>query len=110
MPEEVQSRFKGLKVLYDRVNAVEEEEEKEYRQLEIKYEKMYQQVYEKRVALLTGKADIDEELVKRFEERKELVSKEEKYSELECEICDVKDIQNMEKGVSGFWLRAMLAN
>ena len=67
MPEEVQSRFKAMKVLYDRVNQVEEEEEKEYRQLELKYEKMYQQVYAKRVALLSGKADLSDELIKKFD-------------------------------------------
>ena len=35
---------------------------------------------------------------------------DEKYAELEVPICDVKDIQNTAKGVSGFWLRAMLGN
>ena len=35
---------------------------------------------------------------------------DEKYANLEVPICDVKDIQNTPKGVSGFWLRAMLGN
>lgn len=35
---------------------------------------------------------------------------DEKYAELEVPICDVKDIQNTPKGVSGFWLRAMVGN
>ena len=48
MPEEVRDRFKALKVLYDQVNALDDEEEKEYRKLELKYEKLYQEVYEKR--------------------------------------------------------------
>ena len=52
MPEEVRDRFKALKVLYDQVNDLDEEEEKEYRQLELKYEKMYAEIYAKR-ALLT---------------------------------------------------------
>jgi len=99
-----------MKVLYDRVNHVEEEEEKEYRKLEIKYEKMYAEVYAKRMSLLSGKADLSEELIKKFDERKEEVMKNEKYNGVEVEICDVKEIQNLEKGVSGFWLRAMLAN
>ena len=48
MPEEVKDRFKALKVLYDQVNDLDEEEEKEYRLLEIKYEKMYAEIYAKR--------------------------------------------------------------
>ena len=36
--------------------------------------------------------------------------KDDKYDGVEVEICDVKDIQNSAKGVSGFWFRAMLAN
>lgn len=59
MPEEVRDRFKALKVLYDQVNLVDEEEEKEYRLLELKYEKLYSQVYEKRRQLLSGQSDID---------------------------------------------------
>ena len=59
---------------------------------------------------MTGKDDLSGDLIKKFDERKEEIAKNEKYGELECEICDVKEIQNIEKGVSGFWLRAMLAN
>ena len=32
------------------------------------------------------------------------------YAKLEVPICDVKDIQNTTKGVSGFWLRAMVGH
>ena len=48
MPDEVKDRFKALKVLYDQVNDMDEEEEKEYRLLELKYEKLYQEIYAKR--------------------------------------------------------------
>jgi hypothetical protein len=54
MPEEVRDRFKAIKVLYDDVNDLNEDEEREHRLLELKYEKLYQQVYEKRAALLMG--------------------------------------------------------
>ena len=30
------------------------------------------------------------------------------FKNVECEPCDVKEIQNTPKGVPGFWLRAML--
>lgn len=67
MPVEVKDRFKALKVLMvsilstpqihfliniiivqDQVNDVDEEEEKEYRQLELKYDKLYKEIYEER--------------------------------------------------------------
>ena len=41
MPAEVRDRFKALKVLYDQANQIDHEEEKEYRLLELKYEKLY---------------------------------------------------------------------
>jgi len=41
MPEEVKDRFKALKVLMDEANEVDEEEDKEYRQLELKYDALY---------------------------------------------------------------------
>lgn len=109
MPEEVRDRFKGLKVLYDQVNAIDEEEEKEYRQLELKYEKLYQEVYAKRAALLAGQVEPDQDLIAQFEKVKTALTDED-YEKLEVEVCDVKDIQNMPRGVSGFWLKAMLGN
>jgi hypothetical protein len=41
MPEEVRDRFKALKVLQDEANELDEEEDKEYRDLELKYDKLY---------------------------------------------------------------------
>ena len=110
MPAEVRDRFKALKVLYDQSNEIDHEEEKEYRQLELKYEKLYAEVYNKRRNLVTGNRDIDENLVKAFDERKQLRTADEKYAALEVELCDVNQIQNTLKGVSGFWLRSMLSN
>jgi len=42
MPEGVRDRFKALKVLYDQCGDFDEEEEKEYRAMELKYEKLYE--------------------------------------------------------------------
>jgi len=42
MPAEIKDRFKALKVLMDEVNVLDEEEDKEYRVLELKYDKLYQ--------------------------------------------------------------------
>ncbi len=41
MPDEVKDRFKAIKVIYDEVNELNEEEEREHRLLELKYEKLY---------------------------------------------------------------------
>ena len=54
MPAEVQDRFKAIKVLYDEINEINEEEEREHRLLELKYEKLYQTTYVKRAALVRG--------------------------------------------------------
>ena len=96
MPEEVRDRFKALKVLYDQVNELDEEEEKEYRQLELKYEKMYAEIYAKRALLVKGLEEPSQNLIDQFEEVKKGLA-DQKYSELEVPICDVKDIQNTEK-------------
>ena len=90
MPAEVRDRFKALKVLYDQANEIDHEEEKEYRLLELKYEKLYAEVYNKRRDLLSGKAEIDDKLIKAFDDRKSVRSQDEKYAGLEVEICDVK--------------------
>ena len=60
MPEEVRDRFKALKVLTDRMQELDEEEDRAYRAIERKYELLYQGVYEKRSALLRGEAQPDE--------------------------------------------------
>ena len=70
MPVEVKDRFKALKVLYDQANQIDHEEEKEYRLLELKYEKLYAEVYKKRKDLLSGKSEIDDVLVSAYDARR----------------------------------------
>ena len=48
MPEEVQDRFKAIKVLYDAEREIDDEEEALYRALELKYDALYHEVYEER--------------------------------------------------------------
>ena len=59
MPEELQARFKALMVLYQDTEAIDEEEEKASRDLELKYEKKYQEIYEQRAKVLNGDVDLD---------------------------------------------------
>jgi hypothetical protein len=88
------------------VNAVDDEEDREYRQLEVKYDKLYQQIYEQRRNIVLGNSK-GEELLAEYEARaKEL--DDDSYKTLEVDPIDVKDIQNTPTGVYGFWLRAML--
>jgi len=109
MPAEVKDRFKALKVLTDRLHDLDEEEDLAYRAIERKYELLYQKVYAKRSALVQGHVQPDEAVCAQFEETKTKLA-DEGYEKLEVPICDVKDIQNTVKGVSSFWLRAMLAH
>jgi len=108
-PEEVQQRFMAVKVLYDQTGDIEDEQEKEFRALELKYEKKYQEIYEKRFQVINGKAENDPKLVEEFDARAELLQ-DDKFKELEVDICDVSGIQNTPSGVSGFFMKAMLAN
>lgn len=104
----VRDRFKALHALYSQVNDFNTEEQKEQRTLEVKYEKLYAEVYAKRAALLRGDAAaMDEELIKRFDERAEIFEDKEAFPDVEVGFCDVKEIQNTKTGVSGFWLKAM---
>ena len=104
---DVRDRFKALHVLYSQVNDFNTEEQKEQRALEVKYEKLYAEVYAKRALLLKGdESAINEDLIKAFDERAEMFQDEE-FGDVEVSHCDVNAIQNTKTGVSGFWLKAM---
>jgi hypothetical protein len=78
--------------LYDQVNDLGDEESKEHRELEIKFEKLYMDVYAKRAALIRGDpAAVEEELIRQFDERAEIF-KDGAFPDVEFSICDVKDI------------------
>ena len=109
MPAEVKDRFKALKCLTDQLHDLDEEEDRAYRAIERKYEKLYQTVYAKRSALLKGDAMPEQPALDKFDQMKNALMDDD-YAALEVPICDVKDIQNTIKGVSAFWLKAMLAH
>jgi hypothetical protein len=89
------------------VNDVDEEEEKEYRQLEIKYDKLYKQIYEERRKIVQGEIAPSDVLLQEFDKRaKEL--DDDDFKKVEANACEVKDIQNLPLGVPGFWLKAMI--
>jgi nucleosome assembly protein 1-like 1 len=111
MGESVRDRFKAMFTQYEQANQLNDEEEKEHRALELKYEKLYQEVYAKRALLLSGeKSAVDAELIMKFDERAEIFEDKETFPDVETRHCDVKEIQNTPAGVSGFWLKAMCAN
>ncbi len=86
---------------------LDEEEERVYRELELKYDKLYKEIYEQRNQILQGKIQPPAALLEEYETRaKEL--DDEDYKKVEVNPCDVKEIQNCPLGVPGFWLRAML--
>lgn len=86
---------------------IDEEEEKLYRELELKYDKLYQEVYEERKKILLGTLAPPEDLLAEYSKRAQELEDDD-YKTLEVEPLDVKDIQNTPLGVYGFWFRAML--
>ena len=93
MDPAVQDRFKALHALCSKVNDLNNEESQAIYELELKYEKLYQQVYAKRAALLKGDFfSQDEELILKFDERAQIFQDKVAFPDVECAICDVKDI------------------
>lgn len=110
MPVEVQDRFKAMKVIYDQIEQINSEEDAARHAIELKYEKLYAQVYKKRAALLTGEpAAVDETLIASFDERSKILADPE-FGEVDIVPCDVKEIQNTPYGIPNFWLKAMCNN
>jgi len=68
-------------------------------------------VYEKRAAYLRGEPLKNEEaMCTAFDERQDILSDAFTFGTVDVPICDTKDLQGVEAGVPGFWLRVMLAN
>lgn len=107
MDAELKDRFKALKSIQDIIRDCDEEEQKEIRLLEIEFENKYKEIYSRREQLINGKVTPDESLIKEFEERATKM-KDADYDKLEVAPCDVKSIQNIPKGVSDFWIKAMI--
>lgn len=104
MPLDVRDRFKAIKVIYDQCNDNDLELQELSRALEVKYEKLYKEVYQKRAALLSGSAELDQALIDEFDKRRDILKD---FEDVDVDVCDVKDIQNSASGVPGFWLRAI---
>lgn len=110
MDVELTDRFKALKVLMDDCNDIDEEEQTEYRKLELQFEEKYKEIYAMREKLVNGKNDesyLMADILKEFDEVA-VKFKDEDYEKLVVEPCDVKSIQNTPKGVSDFWMKALL--
>ncbi|RLN96391.1 hypothetical protein BBJ28_00003194 [Nothophytophthora sp. Chile5] len=88
LPKKVLLRLDALRKLQEAQAEVEEEFEKERKQLELKYEKLYQPFYHQRAEIVTGAKEVD------------AVSAE-PQTEGDADEEDVK-------GVPGFWLRALM--
>ena len=75
--------------------------------MELKYDKLYKEIYEERRKILMGLLPPPETLLSEYEQRATELNDED-FKKLEVTPCDVKDIQNTPLGVPGFWLKAML--
>ena len=56
---------------------------------------------------MSGKSVLDDELIANFDDRA-MKMQDEDYKKLEVTPCDVKSIQNTPKGISDFWMKAMI--
>ena len=110
MPNEVKDRFKALKVIQvnystyfmsfamrliftiqDQGNAIDDEEDQEYRELEVKYDKLYQEIYELRRKVVMGEGSSVDQYLQDYDKRaKEL--DDDQYKNIEVNPVDVKDI------------------
>lgn len=91
MDEQVRDRFKALKVIQDYIRELDEEDQKQTRELEVEFENKYKEIYRLREALINGKSDVNATLVKEFDQRAAQM-KDEDYDKLEVVPCDVKSI------------------
>lgn len=90
LPANVQLRIVALRKLQEQHAELEEQFEKERKQLELKYEKLYQPFYSQRAEIVTGAKEVD--AVVNGEGKTDGASEED---------------ENV-KGVPGFWLRAFM--
>jgi len=107
MDDELKDRFKALKAIQDLCRGFDDEENEEIRKLEIVYENKYKEIYQLRNELVNGTTPVDANLVKAFDERA-VEMKDADFEKIELTPCDVKAIQGSAKGVSDFWIKAML--
>lgn len=49
-------------------------------------------------------------MVQEYEDRAKDLIADKDFAKVECDTCDVKDIQNTQSGVHGFWLKAILSH
>ena len=76
----------------DEATKIDEEEDEEFRQLELKYEALYKQIYDKRERVILG-ADVDtQELLSEYEQRTSDLTSDPDFKKVEFEAIDVKDI------------------
>ncbi|TMW57843.1 hypothetical protein Poli38472_013317 [Pythium oligandrum] len=87
LPVKVQLRIEALRKLQEQQATIEEEFEKERKILELKYEKLYQPLYQERAAIVSGAKEVDA-----------VANGEGQQQD------DEEDV----KGVPGFWARAFM--
>eukprot|EP00741_Cyanophora_paradoxa_P008431 tig00001310_g8158.t1 len=103
LPAPVQRRVKALEKLHGEHQKLENEFKREVRELELKYAKLYQPLYDKRKGFVSGAVEpTDEEAGASLEDIEKLqISEEGKKEEKKKEEKDVK-------GIPDFWRTALL--
>ena len=69
MDDELKDRFKALKAIQDYTKEFDEEESKQIREMEVEFEQKYKDVYRQRDAVVSGKEELNKELIEAFNKR-----------------------------------------
>lgn len=91
MDAEIRDRFKALQAIAVECRALDDEESKEIKELELQFENRYKEIYALREQVINEKSALDKDLIAQFDERAKKM-KDEDYDKLEVNPCDVKAI------------------
>lgn len=105
LPKKVKQRVHGLKAVQQRQMKLEAEFQKELLELEKKYFKEYEPLYERRRKLVNGFEEPTAEEIEEGEALKEDISEDEDEEDEEEE--EVEEEESTETGIPNFWLTAM---
>ena len=81
VPEEVRDRFIAMCLNSDQLAAIVKEHEKAVKEIEIKYEKLYEPIYKERAEIIAGKQAPSEENIQKFNQKDQEI-KDEEYEKL----------------------------
>lgn len=105
LPTQIKNRVFGLKSIQSSQLKLEQEFQKELLDLEKKYFKKYEPLYEKRKKIVNGELEPTEEEIEEGKEQNE--DEDDEDNEDKLQEVDENDEAIVPKGIPGFWLTAL---